>query len=228
MAVSLAAIGLVLEFAAIVAPFFAGLLGEKGAKRNYERMMNERRAYAANFGDKYDNYMVKMKESMGAKTKQFKKDFETNLREGYAGAGFGLYGTPYMKTYSKFISDRLVPAQMELESNLEVNKLQALSQIMGGNLTAGETALGNVRQAEGDMWSSLAEMAGKLYESLDKPGSLKTLIEGITKESTEGTTGGTTEEAAEGTTKGRFKNLFTSEEFARYPKYHLQPKKSGI
>ena len=213
---AMAAIGLVLELASIVAPFFAGLYGEKGANKDYKRMMSERKAYAADFGSKYDSYMVKMKESMGAKTEQFKKDFETNLREGYAGAGFGLYGTPYMKTYSKFISDRLVPAQMELESNLEANKLQALSRIMGGNLTAGETALGNMRQAEGDMWSSLAGMAGKLYESAGKPGSLKSLI------------GGTGEETTGGTTKGRFKNLFTSEEFARYPKYHLQPKKSGI
>ena len=209
------AIDVGLQLASIAAPFFAGLHGRKGAKRDYERMMNERRAYAADFESRYDRLMVKMKETMGAKTEQFKKDFETNLREGYAGAGFGLYGTPYMKTYSKFISDRLVPAQMELESNLEASKLQALSSIMEGNLSAGETALGNMRQAEGDMWSSLAGMAGKLYESAGKPGSLKSLI------------GGTGEETTGGTTKGRFKNLFTSEEFARYPKYQ-QPKKSGI
>jgi len=211
----LAAIGTGLEIAKIALPFFAGLFGSKGANRDYERMMNERRAYAADFESRYDRLIAKTKETMGAKTEQFKKDFETNLREGYAGAGFGLYGTPYMKTYSKFISDRLVPAQMELESNLEANKLQALSRIMGGNLTAGETALGNMRQAEGDMWSSLAGMAGKLYESAGKPGSLKSLI------------GGTGEETTGGTTKGRFKHLFTSGDISQYSKY-LQPSKVEI
>ena len=201
------AIGAGLRLASIAAPFFAGLLGRRGAKRDYARMMNERRAYAADFGSRYDRLIAKMKETMGAKTEQFKKDFETNLREGYAGAGFGLYGTPYMKTYSKFISDRLVPAQMELESNLEASKLQALSSIMEGNLSAGETALGNVRQAEGDMWSSLAGMAGKLYESAGKPGSLKSLIGG--------TAGGT----AEGTVKGRFKHLWTPQDISQYSNY---------
>jgi len=72
-----------------------------------------------------------------------------------------------------------------------------------------------VRQAEGDMWSSLAGMAGKLYESAGKPESLKSSV------------GGATRGTAEGTTRGRFKNLFTSEDIAQYSKY-LQPKKSGI